>query len=34
MRYHSVAWRGRPGWKQPPEDAAHFATLSSAPAQR
>src|SRR5690349_3084420 len=25
MRYHSVAWRGQPGWVQSPEDAAYFA---------
>jgi quercetin dioxygenase-like cupin family protein len=30
MRYHSVAWRARSDWKQPPEDAAYFATLPSA----
>jgi quercetin dioxygenase-like cupin family protein len=34
MRYHSVAWRGQSGWQQSPEDAAYFAALSSAPAQR
>ena len=31
MRYHTVAWRGQPSWRQTAEDAAYFAASSAAP---